>query len=99
MMRLSPATIGEERPLGADTFHLTFLSGPNSTGGFALSATPDPFGPRNRGHASAFSAASPTVANTFANTNTINSFMASSRLLLLLRGISCTLLLFVWFQF
>ena len=37
---------------GPATFHFTFLSGPNSTGGFWPSATPEPFGPRNCGQAS-----------------------------------------------
>src|SRR5262245_10642157 len=37
-------------PLGHATFHLTFFSGPISTGGCCPSATPDPFGPRNCGH-------------------------------------------------
>src|SRR6516165_2544499 len=51
MTSLSPATTGEDRPPGAGTFHLRFLVGPNSTGGFWPSATPDPPGPRNCGHA------------------------------------------------
>src|SRR5256712_12698375 len=76
MTSLSPATIGEERPLGAGTFHFTFLSGPNSTGGFWPSATPEPSGPRNRGHASELSAASPTAVNASTDTNAINSFMS-----------------------
>src|SRR5262245_30619672 len=50
MTSLSPATMGEDPPFGAVTFHFTFLSGPNSTGGFCPSATPDPPGPRNCGH-------------------------------------------------
>src|SRR5580692_11446989 len=60
--RLSPTTIGEENPLGTGTFHFTFLSGPNSTGGFCPSATPDPPGPRNCGQASGLSAPIPTAA-------------------------------------
>src|SRR5262245_3334256 len=64
MTSLSPATIGDESPLGAGTFHFTFFSGPNSTGGFCPSATPDPPGPRNCGQASGLSALSPTAANT-----------------------------------
>src|SRR5256885_1762798 len=56
------ATIGDDSPGGAGTFHLTFWSGPNSTGGFWSSATPDPLGPRNCGQASDLSAASPTAA-------------------------------------
>src|SRR5262245_3359680 len=64
MTTLSPATTGEESPLGAGTFHLTFLSGPNSTGGFWSSATPDPFGPRNCGHTSGLSAPTATVVST-----------------------------------
>ena len=41
----SPATIGDEKPLGAATFHFTFVSGPSSTGGRWPSATPEPPGP------------------------------------------------------
>src|SRR5687767_391151 len=52
MTSLSPAAIGDESPLGTTTFHFTFFSGPNSTGGFWFSATPDPLGPRKRGQAS-----------------------------------------------
>ena len=48
--------IGDESPAGTGTFHFTFLSGPMSTGGFSSIAMPDPLGPRNRGHASEFSA-------------------------------------------
>src|SRR4051794_16377322 len=62
MTNRSPTTIGDDSPGGAGTFHLTFLSGPNSTGGFWSSATPDPLGPRNCGQASGLSAASPTAA-------------------------------------
>src|SRR5882672_9878074 len=76
MTSLSPATTGEERPVGAGTFHFTFLSGPNSTGGFWPSATPDPFGPRNWGQASDLSAASPTPVNAPTDTNATNSFMS-----------------------
>src|SRR5262245_12777119 len=73
---LSPAMIGDERPLGTGTFHFTFFSGPNSTGGFASSAMPDPFGPRNRGQASDFSALEPGVANIPATrTVKINGFI------------------------
>src|SRR5262245_36970712 len=73
---LSPATVGEENPAGTGTFHLTFLSGPNATGGFWPSATPDPPGPRNPGHASGLSPASPADANTPKATDAINPFMA-----------------------
>src|SRR3979411_3327767 len=48
MTSLSPATIGEDDPAGTGTFHLTFLSGPNSTGGFWPCATPAPPRPRVR---------------------------------------------------
>src|SRR5262245_44554071 len=75
---LSPATMGEESPLGAGTFHFTFLSGPNSMGGFALSAIPDPLGPRSLGHASDLSAACPSLMNTPNDINTMVSFMLSS---------------------
>src|SRR5262245_58238019 len=77
MTTLSPATIGDDSPPGAGTFHLTFLSGPSSTGGFWPSATPDPFGPRNWGHASALSAPSPEAANTASATEAIIPFMSS----------------------
>src|SRR3954462_6629035 len=50
MTSLSPATIGEDRPPGALTFHFTFLPGPNSTGVFCPPPTPPPPGPRNCGH-------------------------------------------------
>src|SRR5262245_26944987 len=75
---LSPATMGEESPLGAGTFHFTFFSGPNSTGGFALSAIPDPLGPRNLGHASDLSAANPSLTNTPNDINIMVSSMSSS---------------------
>src|SRR5262245_59241245 len=55
--------IGEDKPLGAEDFHFTFLSGPNSTGGFWPSATPEPSGPRNRGQTRDFSALKPFIAN------------------------------------
>src|SRR6476660_1148260 len=80
MTSLSPATMGEESPLGVDAFHFRFLSGPNSTGGFWPSATPDPSGPRNRGHTSCFSAHNPAVANAPINTSGIKFFMLSPRL-------------------
>src|SRR5438045_9439649 len=78
MTRLAPATIGDESPAGAGTFQLTFCSGPNSTGGFWASATPDPFGPRNRGHTSAWSAARPTAVNRTTETKTVNFIMVCS---------------------
>src|SRR5687768_13804551 len=78
MTSLSPTTIGEERPLGALTFHFTFLSGPSSTGGFWSSATPEPPGPRNCGQASGFSPATPAPANTPTATNAINVLMSTS---------------------
>src|SRR5438045_9717250 len=78
MTRLAPATIGDESPAGAGTFQLTFFSGPNSTGGFWASATPDPFGPRNRGHTSAGSAARPTAANRTTDANAVNFIMVCS---------------------
>jgi hypothetical protein len=81
-MSLSPATIGEENPLGAGTFHFTFFSGPNATGGFWPSATPDPPGPRNWGQASGGSAAgamaaqAATVTDANSNTDANNGFMS-----------------------
>src|SRR5262245_58243773 len=68
---LSPATIGDESPLGTGTFHLTFLSGPSSTGDLCRSATPDPFGPRNCGQTSGGSAQRATGASSATNTSAI----------------------------
>src|SRR5262245_19915237 len=75
---LSPATTGEESPLGAETFPVTFLSCPNATVGFWPSATPDPPGPRNWGQARCWSALSPAAANTPRARNAIDPFMSSS---------------------
>src|SRR6516165_8666107 len=75
MTSLSPAVIGEDRPPGAGTFHLRFLVGPNSTGGFWLSATPDPPGPRNCGHADP-SPARPAVTQRPSPTTAIIVLMA-----------------------
>src|SRR5262249_20852579 len=55
-----------------------FLSGPNSTGGFAWSATPDPLGPRNRGHASESSALNPSVLDNPAASNAMSKFIRIS---------------------
>src|SRR6516164_9791404 len=76
MTSLSPAVIGEDRPAGAGTFHLRFLVGPNSTGGFWPSATPDPFGPRNCGHAGP-SPARPMVVHSPSATTAIIILMSS----------------------
>src|SRR5277367_4695158 len=76
MTSLSPATIGDEKPFGTTVFHFTFLSGQNSTGGFWPSATPDPFGPRNRGQASGLSAAKPHAANATNTVDAIQTFMS-----------------------
>src|SRR5688572_21775174 len=76
MTSLSATTIGDEAPLGAATFHFTFFSGPISTGGFCPSATPDPPGPRNRGHASRSSAPNATAANTPTANNAAHTFDA-----------------------
>src|SRR5436189_5774912 len=65
MTSLSPTTTGDESPPGAGTFHITFLSGPTSIGGFCSSAIPEPAGPRNCGHASgSFAKQNPPVAKT-----------------------------------
>src|SRR5262245_33502892 len=64
-------------PPGTNTFHLTFLSGPNSMGGFWSSATPDPLGPRNCGQASGLSAPSPAAATTATATDAIDPFISS----------------------
>src|SRR6476660_8345365 len=76
MTSRSPATIGDDSPGGAGTFHLRFLSGPNSTGGFWSSATPDPLGPRNCGQASGLSAASPAAATATIATDASIPFMS-----------------------
>src|SRR5262245_35250526 len=78
MISLSPATIGEETPAGAATFHFRFFSGPNSTGGFCPSATPEPLGPRNCGQTGAVSPPSPTDVKNPAAANVIHTFMAVS---------------------
>jgi hypothetical protein len=44
---------GEECPNGNAVFQTTFVEGPNATGAFATSATPDPLTPRNMGHSPA----------------------------------------------
>src|ERR1700676_2031092 len=75
MTSVSPAVIGEDRPRGAGTFHLRFLVGPNSTGGFWPSATPDPPGPRNCGHAGP-SPAWPAVAKSPSATTAIIVLMS-----------------------
>src|SRR4029434_1591607 len=75
---LSPATTGDESPLGTATFHFTFFAGPISTGGFWPSATPDPPGPRNCGHARGFSAPRPAAANTAHATSALQVFMLST---------------------
>src|SRR5262245_59461677 len=84
---LSPATIGEESPLGTGTFHFAFLSGPNSTGGFAWSATPDPLGPRHRGHSRESSALSPQVVNHPAASTAIRKYMRNLTFFFLVFGL------------
>src|SRR6266851_9593133 len=78
MTSLSRAMIGDDIPVGARTFHFTFLSGPNSTGGFWPAATPDPPGPRNCGHASGVSPPCPTAARRAATTNAIGVLMSNT---------------------
>src|SRR5947208_10798742 len=78
--------MGDDAPSGAATFHLTFLSGPNSTGGFWSSATPDPLGPRNCGQASGLSAASPTAATAARATDASIPFMQNPPLVLGVSG-------------
>jgi hypothetical protein len=73
---LSPATIGDDSPDGAGTFHFTFFSGPTSTGGFCPSATPDPPGPRNCGHPGASPAPSVTDANARTAANAMRAFIS-----------------------
>src|SRR6266446_1581537 len=79
MTSRSPTTIGDEKPLGVLTFHLTFLSGPKSIGGFWFSATPDPLGPRNCGQTSDFSPACPWTANNPNTASAINVRMSYPR--------------------
>src|SRR5262245_15002132 len=76
MTSLSPATTGEEKPAGAGAFHLAFLPAPNSTGGFWLSATPDPPAPRKPGRVSGRSPRRPAAANIPRASDAINPFMA-----------------------
>src|ERR1700722_14562780 len=52
--------MGDDAPGGTATFHAKFSFGPNLTGGFFFSATPEPLGPRNCGQ----SAAKSSEANT-----------------------------------
>src|ERR1043165_3823586 len=78
MTSLSPATIGEEMPLGTATFHFTFFAGPNSTGGFCPFAIPEPFGPRNCGQPDGTSPASPMAAKKARATNVSNVLMSFS---------------------
>src|SRR6476659_9553025 len=75
MTSLSPATIGDDTPEGAVTFHFRFLSGPNSTGGFCPSAIPEPAGPRNCGH-NCGSPPCARVANNAIVRNAIEVFMS-----------------------
>ena len=73
----SPTMIGDEKPLGAGTFHFTFLVGPTSTGGVCPAAIPEPAGPRNCGHAGGSPPAAPVAHNpTSATAKT--EFMAMS---------------------
>jgi hypothetical protein len=79
--------MGEESPLGAGTFHFTFNSGPNLTGGCWSSATPEPFGPRNLGHARGWSAPKLMLTSHPTVTMTIKFFIAFPSML----GISAIL--------
>src|SRR5262249_45674981 len=65
--------IGDEMPDGTAIFHLTFLSGPNSTGGFWPSATPEALGPRKRDQA--FSPAEAAVETDATRTSARKFFM------------------------
>src|SRR5205807_468911 len=76
--RLSPATMGDDNPLGTATFQRTFFSGPNSTGGFCPWATPDPPSPRNWGQESGLSAPTAAATTIPAVTNAIKVFIACS---------------------
>src|SRR5262249_25591347 len=80
MPSLPPATPGGASPAGAGTFHFTFLAGPNSTGGFSVSATPEPPGPRNWGHASGLSPPRPAATNAATATSAIDPFTLPSSL-------------------
>src|ERR1700730_17519641 len=71
----SPDKMGDECPGGRSVFQTTFFFGPNSTGRFLLSETPDPFGPRNCGQLSAENSEK-TPSNAVAS----RSFVISPRL-------------------
>src|SRR3954462_3760487 len=86
MTNRSPATIGDDSPGGAGTFHLTFFSGPNSTGGFWSAATPDPLGPRTWGQVSGLLAAIPTAATAARATDASIPFMQTPPLVLGVSG-------------
>src|SRR6476620_5326285 len=72
--------MGDEIPGGADTFHFTFLSGPTSVGGVWPSATPEPFGPRNRDQASDSAPVASAATNTNSEKIAANSFIDRSLL-------------------
>ena len=44
--------MGDECPNGSSVFQITFSPGPNVNGRSAVSAIPEPFGPRKRDHSS-----------------------------------------------
>ena len=54
---LSAERMGEECPSGSGVAQITLVSGPTSVGRFEVSATPFPFGPRQRDQSSAAPAA------------------------------------------
>ena len=58
---LSSERMGEECPSGIGVAQITLVSGPISEGRFDVSATPLPFGPRNRDQFSAAPAAVPSL--------------------------------------
>src|SRR6266568_658572 len=55
---------GHERPGGSATFHNKLLASLNPIGGFSLSATPSPCGPRNPGQLPACAADSQAIQQT-----------------------------------
>src|SRR5262249_36603231 len=80
MTSLSPATIGEERPPGAGTFHLPFLAGPTPPGACGLSAPPAPPARRTGGHAGALSPPRRAPTNAPPATSAIDPFTFPSSL-------------------
>src|SRR5262245_14647767 len=70
-MILSPTTIGDDAPGGTGTFQTRLSFGPNFTGGFWSSATPDPAGPRDCDRAGAGAESQRPVASASAEADRV----------------------------